>query len=219
MLRKKFSGSGGDHKEERAGESPLEPSVDNQKLIKASACQIASLIVFDDRYARAISFVSDPSENDEVATMLNQIAYAAQTPVNLLKLLVRAEFDINASSKDTILRTNSLASKSFGLYGRVICRDYVCSHVLPLVRDIVQSSDSLEINPDLLCRQPEVLSLPEEERAAAIRGSIARNSIGLARCVSTIIAGLSSPAALIALPPSIISILKFVGHLSSEINL
>ena len=69
MLRKKFSGSGSDHKEERAGESPLEPSVDSQKHIKAAACQIASLIVFDDRYARAISFVSDPSENDEVATM------------------------------------------------------------------------------------------------------------------------------------------------------
>ncbi len=72
--------------------------------------------------------------------MLNQIAIAAHTPVTLTKLLLRAEFDANASSKDTILRTNSLASKSFGLYGRVICRNYVCSHVLPLVRAALQTT-------------------------------------------------------------------------------
>ncbi len=91
------------------------------------------------RYARAVSFVSDPSENDEVASMLNQIAVAARTPVTLMKLLLRAEFDANASSKDTILRTNSLASKGFGLYGRVVCKNYVCSHVLPLVRAALPS--------------------------------------------------------------------------------
>jgi hypothetical protein len=238
MQRKSFTWSGSSsHKDERADESLSEPSAETQRQIRAAACQVASLIVFDDRYeaavalpaamfcnistryARAISFVSDASENDEVAAMMNQISHSANTPVNIMRHLLRAEFDINSACKETILRTNSLASKSFGLYSRVICRDYVCSHVLPLVRDIFESCNSLEINPDILCRQPEVLALPELQRSDAVIDAISRNSVELARCVSNIIVRMSSPAALLDLPLPIISILKFVGELSSEIHL
>lgn len=203
-----------------AGDASAEiAEIQQQKKIKAAASRVASLISFDDRYARAIAFVSDASENDEVASMLMQVGHASKTPVNLIKWLVRAEFDINAASKETILRTNSLASKSFGLYARVICRKYVCSHVLPVVRDIIQNSNSLEINPDVLMKQPSILQLPEDQRDAAVRDAIALNSALLARYVSSVIEGLSSPAALLALPPFIISIFKFVGAMSTEINM
>ena len=122
---------------------------------------------------------------------------------------------MNLHSKDTILRNNSLASKCFGIYARIACRGYVCSHVLPLIRSIVSSSDSLEINPDLLSRQSHITALPEADRAAAVAAAVARNSLELARCVSNVIDGLSSPAALLDLPPSVVIILKFVGELSS----
>jgi hypothetical protein len=64
-----------------------------------------------------------------------------------------------------------------------------------------------------------VLALPEDQRPAVVRDFIARNSLHLAQCASSIIGGLSSPAALADLPPPIVSLLKFVGRLSSEINL
>ena len=109
---------------------------DASRQIQAAAGQLASLIVFDPRYPRSIAFVSDAAENDEVASMLMQVADASRTPVQLIRLLVRAEFDMNVYSKETILRTNSLASKCFGIYARIVCRHYVCSHVLPIIRGI-----------------------------------------------------------------------------------
>ena len=202
-----------------ADQSPDEPSAETLQQIKAAAHQVASFIVSDDRYTRAIAFVSDASENDEVASMLIQVARSAQVSVQLIKLLVRAEFDSNAVSKETILRTNSLASKSFGIFARGICRTYLCSHVLPLIQDIIESTGSLEINADLLQKQPQFLALPADERAAAISDTIANNANELASCVSRVIDGLSSPAALKALPPPVISVFKFVGEMSSEINM
>jgi hypothetical protein len=192
---------------------------DASRQIQAAAGQLASLIVFDPRYPRSIAFVSDAAENDEVASMLMQVADASRTPVQLIRLLVRAEFDMNVYSKETILRTNSLASKCFGIYARIVCRHYVCSHVLPIIHGIISSTDALEINPDLLSKQSHILALPESERAAAVADAIARNSIELARCVSSVIEGLSSPAALLDLPPSVLIILKFVGELSSEFKM
>ena len=202
-----------------ADQAPDEPPAETQQQIKAAALQVASFIVSDDRYVRAIAFVSDASENDEVASMLIQVASNSHASVNLIKLLIRAEFDLNAVSKDTILRTNSLASKGFGIFARGVCRSYVCTHVLPIVRDIIQGSDCLEINADLLCKQSHILALPEDERAAAISDAIARNANELASCVSRVIDGLSSPEALRALPSPVVSILKYVGEMSSEIKM
>jgi hypothetical protein len=202
-----------------ADQSHDETSSETQQQINAAASQVAGLIVSDDRYVRAIAFVSDPSESDEVASMLMQVTRDAHAEVNTIKLLVRAEFDLHSASKDTILRTNSLASKTFGTFARSVCRNYVCTHVMPIVREVIQSSDSLEINPDVLCKQPHILSLADDERPAAVRDAISRNATELARCVSSVIDCLSSPAALAALPPPVVSILKFVGEMSSEIGM
>ncbi len=66
-----------------------EPSADLQRQTQAAAGQLASLIVFDARYPRAIAFVSDASENDELASMLMQVADASRTPVQMIRVLVQ----------------------------------------------------------------------------------------------------------------------------------
>ena len=203
----------------QAAESRDKLSAPTQRRVKQAACHIASLLVLDSRYAKAVAFVSDTSENDEIASMLMQIANQSRTQVQLIKLLIRAEFDANTASKETILRTNSLASKSFGLYARQICKHYVSSHLLSGIRDVVQSPDSLEINPDAVSRQAHIVALPEEERASAIQDAVTHNSSELARCVSQVIEGMSSAAATQSLPPSVVAILKFVGELCDQLRM